>query len=263
MKRTFALAALAVCATSAFAQFNDTFDSIDPAWTNDRYAPAGFSSEFFDGDNRLKLTISPSDSWQNRPGAYQSAFYNTQGKVRNAGNLATNWTVSGSVYISNDMLSSTNNWRTDIWTRDNEAVENNAWYGIFGAKRFDDADSFNEAATNKTNAWRIWDADTVNGWVTLGDAVTAGWNDLAISSNGTSAQYFLNGNLVYTDADVASTDGALRSVFVQAYNFGNASTMPSGAYSVYWDNVNAVPEPASMAIVAGIAALVARKKRKA
>ncbi|MBL8067761.1 MAG: hypothetical protein JNM28_04875 [Armatimonadetes bacterium] len=263
MKRTIAIAALALCASAAFAQFSDTFDSIDPAWVTDRYEPNGFQSAFFDGDNRLKITIDPADAYNNRPSGYNtSTFYNTQGRQRPGGNIGPDWTVSGDVYISSDMLTSGFNWRTDLWTRDNNANENNAFYGIFGAKRFDDSDPFNEGATNKSNVWRIWDADTANGWVTLADAVTTGWHNLAITSHGSTADYYLDGNLVYTDADASLASPELRTVFVQAYNFSDATHTPASAYSVYWDNINAVPEPASMLVIAGLAAVAARKKRK-
>lgn len=260
MKRTIAFAAFALCASAAFAQFNDTFDTIDPAWVTDRYEPNGFQSAFFDGDNRLKITIDPADAYNNRPSGFNSIFYNTQGRQRPGGILGTTWTVSGDVYISSDMLTSSYNWRTDLWTRDDN-VEASAFYGIFGAKRFDANDVFNEGANNRTTDWRIWDGDT--GWVYLTDTVNEGWHNLAIRSSGASAEYFLDGNLVFTDTSASLGSPELRTVFVQAYSFGDATYTPANPYSVYWDNINAVPEPMSLGAVAGLAALVSRKKRKA
>ena len=49
-------------------------------WYTDRFAPAGFESEFFDGDNRLAHTISSADGATSRPSGFASSFYNTQGR---------------------------------------------------------------------------------------------------------------------------------------------------------------------------------------
>ena len=263
MNKTLLVALVATVSSASYAQFLDTFDSIDSAWVTDRYEPNGFAVENFMGDNRLKITIDPSDSSQNR-GSLSGAFYNTQGRQRGGGNIGSPWYVGGSVYISNEMISGDFNWRTDLWTRNDEPVENNAWYGIFGAKRFDDADAFNPNSTNKTNAWRIWDANN-GGWAVLGVSVTEGWHDLMIESLGATANYYLNGSLVYTDVSASTTpEDDLRTVFVQGYNFGDNIYNPLAPYSVYWDNIYAstspVPEPATMAVL-GLGALAAFRRR--
>ena len=263
--KILALAAITVGSTAlSFGQaFNDSFDTIDPGWVTDRYAPAGFSSAFFDGDNRLKIDVSAADSYQNRAGAYQSTFYNTQGRQRGA-SLGIGWTVSGDVYISNDMISGEALRRTDIWARDNNPVEALAAYPIFGVIRNDGGDPFNPNA-NLTTRYRVWDAETANGWVDLGDAVTEGWHNLAITGTGTSFEYRLDGNVVYTDltASVVGFEG-LQTVFVEAYSFGDATHATTDNYSAYWDNIaaNPVPEPATMAIL-GLGAIIAIRRRRA
>jgi hypothetical protein len=77
-----AIGAASLLAAPAFAA-TDTFDTVNTGpggWHVDRYAPAGFESALFDGDNRLHQTISENDGLVDRPAPYQSAFYNTQGR---------------------------------------------------------------------------------------------------------------------------------------------------------------------------------------
>lgn len=79
-----ALAAALVCAAPAMA-LTLTFDSpvvtgssqAPGVWYTDRYAPAGFQTAFFDGDNRLKHSISAADAASLRPSGFSSAFYDT------------------------------------------------------------------------------------------------------------------------------------------------------------------------------------------
>lgn len=52
--------ALGLLPCTALAQFADTFDTLDPAWATDRYAPAAFQVVSFLGDNRLQITIDQS-----------------------------------------------------------------------------------------------------------------------------------------------------------------------------------------------------------
>jgi len=259
-----AFAALSVLPFAAHAAgFVDTFDTIDPSWVTDRYEPSGFTSSFFDGDNRLKIDISSADSFANRSASYQSSFYNTQGRQR-AASLGTEWEVAGDVYISNDYLSGANLRRTDLWARDSNPVEANSEYPIIGVIRNDATDPLNPTAS-LTTRYRVWDAESADGWVDLATAVTGGWHHLSILSTGSAFQYSIDGNLVYTDNTYSAAGSeALQTVFVQSYSFGDATTT-GGSYSTYWDNISAgqpVPEPATMAALGfGAVALLRRRKK--
>lgn len=262
--KIIALAALTL-GTSAIGlaqAFTDTFDTIDPAWQVDRYAPAGFSSANFDGDNRLKIDISQADDYQNRPGSYQSTFYNTQGKQR-AASLSSAWEVSGDVYVSADMLEGSNLRRTDLWARDANTDENFAKYPIIGLIRNDVSDPFNSGAS-LTTRYRVWDDST--GWVDLGTAVTGGWHHLAIVGTGSQFEYSIDNTLVYTQTPGSQAGfDSLQTVFVQAYSFGDATHTGNGGYSVYWDNISAqpVPEPATLAVLGlGALGMILRRKAK-
>lgn len=257
----FGLAFGAIMSAQA-AGFTDTFDSINPAWVTDRYEPNAFVSENFMGDNRLKIGIGQAQAFQNRPAAFQSTFYNTQGRQQSAA-LNSPWEVKGDVFIGDDYLSGENLRRTDLWARDNNTDENDAVYAIFGVMRNDNADPFNPTAGGLNTRWRVWDADTANGWVDLAAAVTGGWHNLAILATGTSYEYRLDGALVYTDltGSEAGFEG-LQTVFLEAYSFGDA-THAGQSYSAYWDNVSAqpVPEPATMAAL-GLGALAMLRRRR-
>jgi hypothetical protein len=161
------------------AVFSDDFTGgVDPAWTTDRYEPAGFASVPFLGDDRLQISISDAQSSANRPVGQSSSFYNTQGRNAAVGSVAE-WSVSADVYVSSDMTSGANLRRTDLWARTGDiGTEVGAAYPIIGLRRFDPADPFNAGASNISSVWRVWDADTANGWVDLADSVAAGWNNL-------------------------------------------------------------------------------------
>lgn len=69
-------------------------------WYTDRYAPAGFDSGVaFDGRQVLEVDISAADSANNRPGAYSSAFYNTQGRKLDLAEGTTSMSIE--LYIDN------------------------------------------------------------------------------------------------------------------------------------------------------------------
>lgn len=247
---------------SSAQMFADPFDTPDPAWITDRYEPAAWApGTSFMGDNRLKISVDSTTDSANRPGGQQGTFYNTQGRQR-AVSLTPNWKLRGQVYVDASFLDGTSRRRTDLWARTGAiGTETGAVYGIFGVRQFDPADAY--AGTNMNSKWRVFDADVAGGWVELADTVTTGWHNLEISGQGTKLEYRLNGALVYTDMTVNASLPNLTTAFVQAFNFSPTGGNSNDAYSVYWDNVEAVPEPATLvALGAGALALI-RRRRKA
>lgn len=263
MKLKSCLSASIVCSVAlastctAKAQLFDSFDSIDPSWTTDRRAPAGFESVFFDGDERLRLTVN--GVVESAP--YHTQFYLTQGRKRPVSLVEGSWLSSVDLYIGEDDL--IHNRVAGLWLRaGQDGTEDGAEYPILSFRNFDPADPFNVESPNKTAVWRAWDSDTGN-WYDSSLLVTAGWHTLSILFDGSQITYSVDGTEIYTDVTVGAHADRLTTVYLQSYNFGPAVGSEGGNYSVFFDNLSviAVPEP-SMAALLGIGALAIFNRKR-
>jgi putative cell wall-binding protein len=197
------------------------------AWYVDRYAPASFESTTFDGQPRLHIAISTSDSAANRPLGFDSTFYNTQGRKIDI-NTPVNSYIAGDLYIGADW--ETHNRRSDLWatTFDAVATTTPSGYPIFGFVH-------NNSYAPSQNGFRVF--DQTSGWtmVPLPVGFTYGsWHNLRIEMYSDSFKYYLDGTLVYIDT-VTNNSATFGNMMVQAYNFGDEN------YDAYWDNVASRP----------------------
>lgn len=243
---------------AALAQWVDNFDTINPAWVTDRYAPAGFQSVSFQGDNRLQITIDQTGSAINRPSADSSAFYNTQGDQRGVG-IIGDWSLSAEVYVSSAFDTSTGQLvRTDLWAHTGTG-SGNGNYAIIGFTNASPSAPLNPDALDRSFRFQVFDGTQADpsSWFDVG--VPAGftfdaWHTLEASGNSTSIEFSIDGAVVYTDAAVDGAD--FQTAFIEAYNFGQTGPDGSNSYSVYWDNaIAAVPEPAGFALAGALAGL--------
>lgn len=250
------------CATAQAAPIMPDFSTVPAGWTTDRYAPNGFANVgAFQGRNDvLGISIANADGLANRPAAYQSAFYNTQGKAHSAVGGAGS-VLAADLYIPAEWLNAANgNVRTDMWGVMSDGA-NVTDYGIIGFTNYGGAARL-----------RVWDSDLLGGsgnWVDVAMApTTSSWMSLAIDFDGASYVYSIDGTVVYTDTSIHGTT-QFSSVLMQAYNFNDPSI--AGAvpvdYTAHWANTAeaaAVPEPGDLALMmiglAGFAA--ARRSRR-
>lgn len=204
----------------------DTFDSVitgaqaPGVWYTDRYAPAGFATANFGGDNRLALILSATAGPDGRPAAYSSSFYNTQGrKIDTAPGTGF---ASVQMYIASNFASDPNRvggiWATGDAVRD--------IYPIL------------EFANGK---FQGWDSTGAGAWTILGlptGFTTDSWHTLSMALN-------LSTNMIDYAVDgqglgSVSADGILSfaNIILQGINPGINRTL-------YFDNLatGAAPEP--------------------
>ncbi|HMP72865.1 MAG TPA: PEP-CTERM sorting domain-containing protein [Kiritimatiellia bacterium] len=213
------------------------------AWYRNRYSPAGFESQvFFDGDNRLRLTIAASDGADHRPSIVSTAFYDTQGR---AFDVATDTTfISADLYIDAS-------WETT----------GRRMGGFWGTAR-------TYANPTVNNAFPIIDFTSDNnnprfrGW-----SGQFGWLDMGLPTGFTyDTWYTLNIELVgsefiYTVGDLTLSVTAFGSDYIGNVILHGQNTQAGVDYVMYWDNVVAVPEPSSLAylVIAAAGFLAARR----
>jgi len=277
MNRTIRASARATLLASAFtfaaalpasaAYLMPDYSTVPTGWSTDRYAPNSFSNVgSYQGDNNvLGIGISNADGYANRPAAYQSTFYNTQGM---------GYTITGS---SGDTLQADlyvpNSWndptlgarRTGMWGVMTNGSPTITGYPIIGFTN-------NDLTGDGFVGFRVWN-DTLGQWVNLTGSPDAvkynAWNKLAINFTGTDYQYFVNGNFAF-DIGAAPGTSNFSEVIMQAYNFDDPTLTGSPVandYTAYWANDpaagSAVPEPASLSLLSvGLLGVLAVRRRR-
>ncbi|MBL9119535.1 MAG: hypothetical protein JNL80_06460 [Phycisphaerae bacterium] len=199
----------------------------------DRYAPYLFETEYFDGDFRLHHQVNAADSAANRPPAYSSAFYNTQGRKFDV-NSGVGSSVSMDLYIGSDWA--TDDRRADLWltTFDNNNlisgypilgyahIAGGPWAG--GAFRIYTQDIDQNPGNGYTPDWislGLPGGFAYDKWYTLRITLHGGAYLFEVLDNGTPVLSYVDG---ITEGSVL-----IGNSIIQAYNFGST-------YDVYWDN---------------------------
>lgn len=197
-------------------------------WYTDRYAPAGFEGGVdFDGDKRLRHSISAADGAASRPSSFGSTFYNTQGRKFDTPGATA---LSIDLYIPEDW-ESTNRRMAGIWGVGLNAADTISLYPII---------EFTSDGGNPR--FRVWPVDAyAGGWIDLG--LPTGF----VYNSWTTLEMVLDTDVTFHVGDLSQTFGANGSV-----SFGNVilqgyNTDEGVGYDIYWDNFRAtvIPLPAA------------------
>ncbi|MEO5803711.1 MAG: VPDSG-CTERM sorting domain-containing protein [Verrucomicrobiota bacterium] len=259
MKQTFltilAISALAVPFSGKAVNIMPDYSTVPAGWTTDRYEPTSFSNvgSFAGRSDVLGIEITSAGNLLNRPAAYQSSFYNTQGR-QHALIGGSGSSIAADLYIPSSWSDpSQGSIRSDMWgvMTDGAAVTS---YPILGFTTYGGASRF-----------RYWD-NAGGSWVDLAASVNYdGWNSLSIDFTGTTFEYYINGSLVGTDGAIGGGTTGFQAVIMQAYNFADPAI--SGAvnvdYTAHWSNTQSVPDAGSTLALMGVAcASIAGLRRK-
>lgn len=227
-------------------------------WTTDRYNPANFNTaNGVQGRNDvLQVGINSTTDLANRPGPYQSTFYNTQGK-KLALSQSGSWSYTMDLFVDNSWSNPSNGYvRTDMWVTGVDASNAVSAYGILGFTNFGGAAQF-----------RGWDSN-LGTWTSGGTVNFGSWNTLGMQfdvSTGTYS-YYANGLLFSSFVDVASV--GISDLMIQAYNFNDPAILgsqfsPNPAYTANWSNTSTVPEPSTYVLMAsGLAGVLFMRNRR-
>jgi len=197
----------------------------DGVWYPDRYRPAGFVQDAFNGGS-LKISIDGiNDGLNARPSGYQYQFYNTQGrKFNQCGGCVT--VLKGDLYIPSSWA--TAHRRSDMWATGYDLTQTQTSYPIIGFRNID----------GSSPGIFYWD-DNV-GWINTGVTISYNnWYHLGFRIVGNNLQYLVNNNVVATISSYGTK--YFGDIMIQAYNFNDptlaTAQQSTDSYDAYWDNL--------------------------
>jgi len=234
----------------------------------DRYNPASFAvnAGVVQGRNDvLQIGIDATTDLANRPGPFQSTFYNTQGRKLDV-NTTGSWLFESDLFVESSWQTPGSGLvRTDLWATQCNGVCTPNVNGV-NVTDFPIIGFTNQGAGGAR--FRGW---TSAGWTNFGSAVNFGaWNTLTMSFDavGNQFSYAVNGTPIFSFAGNGPST-VVSNIMYQAYNWNDpaVSQLGNAAYTANWSNTpgTVVPEPSTYALMsAGLAGIfgVARRRRK-
>jgi len=275
--RAIALALVALAAPAAAQAQTDVTPNLGnvtlvSSFYTDRYNPASFAVNPGTVQGRsdvLQIGINFTTDLANRPGPFQSTFYNTQGRKLDV-NQTGSWLFQSDLFVESTWATpSLGLVRTDLW-----ATQCNGAFCIPNSE----ANVTNYPIIGFTNQgvggarFRGWNGAL--GWQNFASTAVNfnQWNTLTMSFDavGNQVTYAVNGADVYSYNPVSNNGPStvVGNVMYQAYNWNDpaVSQMGNAAYTANWSNTPAViPEPSTYALMAtGLAGLgfVSRRRKQ-
>ncbi len=251
----FASISLCPLGGRAFADIYETFD--DPillappdapgAWYRDRFVPAGFESQvYFDGDYRLRLSVSSADGTDNRPPQFQTAFYDVQGRKLDLG--------TGAIFAS-----------VDLYVPEEWETTGRRMAGFWST-------AFADGVTNVASAFTVFEftSDNDNPRFRAFDP-SVGYVDMGLPTGFSYNSWYRlnleisNENFTYSVGDLSREFGALGSDYIGNVMLQGYNTKEGVDYVIHWDNLIAtVPEPSTFVYLGlSIVSILAARRRKA
>ncbi len=188
-------------------------------WYTDRYAPFGFASVFFDGDNRLRHSIDASDCSPCR-GGQSSSFYDTQGRKYDLPADTTRMSID--LYIPADWAT-TERRMAGFW---GTAVDSGDVISGFPIIEF-------TSTTDDSGVprFRGWTSEGSGGWIDMGlptGFVYDAWYTLEIELVGAS--------WVFRVGDLELLTPGLGSVRIDNLILQGHNNTAGVTYDIHWDN---------------------------
>lgn len=224
---------------------NGSLKNAQNAFTmRDRYEPSAveFLDSYGEKSNVLHYTLDNRTAQANRGTAYQSHFYNTQGRHFEVFNPArlTKWEVSGEIYVDAQMIADPNPFRSELWTASKNATTEGEEYPMLGiANVVEDANGIYQSTMDHAVV-RIWGE---NGWTNVESVtVTAGWHTVKMVSDGTNVTYYFDGQMVGQYAS-QSVPVYVMSIMPEAFHYDYQHTdgrsfYPGYTCETYFCNIN-------------------------
>lgn len=258
MKLAIALIAAASLTSSAMAvTYSDDFSSNTSAnYATDRANPGGFTIS----GGTLNVNVLTSDA----PGQ-TDPFYNFHGvQTGPLGdfNLAAPSSVSVDLFVPSSWNGATAKRGGDLWARINDVTDpnpGNDYYPSIGVYNYADGDGAKLSLFSPTVGGFDGNPLTDDSFLDL-PSVSINYdafNKLALRLTATGVEYVFNGQVVATDLEAGYVlpGTELEQAYLQGWQ-GESD------YVATFDNLNvAVPEPTTLAAVAGASSLLLRRRR--
>ncbi len=206
-----------------------SFATVPAGWTTDRYDPSSFAapaSPLAGRNSQLQIKIDQAQGYTSRPVAYQSSFYDFQGRTHSVAGSGTGDAISADIYVPSAFGDvSQGNVASYLWAVGYQSGAP-ADYALIGFANTPGAGEF--AVWNESDS--AWVSVTVPAGAVNYDA----WNTVSIRFSGATFDYYVNGALVYSMNNTFGS-GSIGGTIMDTFNFFDPTlSYTARNYAVVW-----------------------------